>query len=77
MTLAGTPAVLRRNDVGVTRDFLPLSSLFHPDGCEAEVFGFPSIGHLPTPDDSLASRNDYDVAINPEIFNLSIKRGDY
>jgi len=65
------------NNVGVARHLLPRSSLFHPDCCKPEVFGFPGVRHLPAPDDSLASRNDYDVAINPEIFNFSIKRGDY
>jgi len=61
----------------VARDLPPASSLFDPHCCKAQVFGFRGIWHLSAPHDSLASRDNYDVPIHTEIFNLSIKRGDY
>jgi hypothetical protein len=61
-----------RNDVRVTGDLLPTALLFHPNPGKAEMFGFSSVRHLPTPDYRLVTRHDGGIAVKTNIFDLPI-----
>src|SRR5207253_10536129 len=68
---------LLRHDVGVARDLLPASTLFHPYSRKPETLGFSGIRHLPAPHHHLAARQDRRVAIEAEILNLPVVGCDH
>ena len=52
------------------RDLLPPSTLFHPDGCEPEIFAFAGIWHPAAPNDDFSASDNHEIAVNPEILDL-------
>ena len=71
-----TNSRLGRNDIGMPRDLLPPSALFHPDGCEPEIFAFAGIWHPTAPNDDFSASDNHEIAVNPEILDLPIERCD-
>jgi len=58
------------------RDLLPPSALFHPDGCEPEIFAFAGIWHLTAPNDDFSASHNHDIAVDPEVLDLPVERCD-
>ena len=58
------------------RDLLPASALFHPDSCEPEIFAFAGIWHPTAPNDGFSASHNHDIAVDPEILDLTVERCD-
>ena len=69
-------ALLLDNDVGMTRNLLPASALFHPNGRDAKMRGLARIRHFSTPSGRFTSGHNNCVLVDVYILNLPVEGPD-
>ena len=55
------------------RDFLPPSTLFHPDSCEPEIFALADVWHPVAPDHIFSAGHNHYFAVDSQILDLPLK----